>query len=125
MTIELPVFQTTKDALGYCWHERRALMRFGAVPFGLSIAIAFAAQAMGIGGPGDSFERMGLSLALATVWLPMIATWYRMVVRGEAEARTRPFVTWGRPSRDYCYGSSSYLPSTSSPQSSPPQSQFS
>ncbi len=46
MAIDLPVFRTTKEALTFCWHERRALVRVGAAPLALVIAVSEAAYAL-------------------------------------------------------------------------------
>lgn len=88
-----------KEVLSYCLRERRMLLRYGAIPFAVITAAVLATPRPS--DPTDLTQLNGLGLGLAAaiellVCVPMVVTWYRMVVLGKDEAARRPLFTFGR-----------------------------
>ena len=95
-TMQLRVSDTVIDVFDYCWRERAALVRFGSVPLAISIAAAFVALALDLTQTPTAPASLLIAAVPAIVYLPASVTWYRMIVLGDAEARTRPLFTLGR-----------------------------
>lgn len=103
--MKLPVWQTYIDVFDYCWRERKAALKFGAVPFVVVLALTSLLKAFGFDqsqGMRDHMNAGQFALSLliviveAVVYLPMAVSWYRMVVFGDAQASQRPAFTLGR-----------------------------
>jgi hypothetical protein len=103
--MKLPVWQTYIDVFDYCWNERKAALKFGAVPFVAILALAFTLKALGFdqdkglqhpAGAGQLALALLVAAVQAVVYLPMAVSWYRMVVFGDAQATQRPAFALGR-----------------------------
>ena len=91
-----PVWQTSLDSLDFCWRERRALARFGAIPLIASIALSFVGAAFGLSQTEVTPGLIVLGISQTLFFLPLTITCYRMVVLGPSEARKRPVFALGR-----------------------------
>jgi hypothetical protein len=100
MAIELTAKQAAREALLYCWDKRGLALRYGAIPFGLSLAASLAIEAVHpfgntmIGGLKVGVVNIGLHILIA---IPLTVTWYRLIVFGEAGLRLRSLYSFGRP----------------------------
>ena len=109
--MKFPVFQTTLDALRYCWQERQLAVRFGTLPLIIGFILSFAGQAvMGISTLSPEAAPSTMSLLAITltinalqmvIYAPLGVTWLRLTVLGEAAARNRPIFTFGHAERQF------------------------
>ena len=107
--MKFPVFQTTLEALEYCWRERRLGVRFAALPFVIGLILASAAQlTLGISTlsgqqmpPSTILMAAGLSALHMLVYAPLSVTWLRLTVLGEEAARGRRVFTFGQAERRF------------------------
>lgn len=81
----------------YCWRERTALTRFGAIPFFVVAIVTFLTPTP----TKDSSAREWMMLALMALlqsvcYLPVTVAWYRKVVLGDGGVSGRPAFTLGR-----------------------------
>ncbi len=99
------VWATVVEAFDYCWRERRAMVHFGWIPVGITLAVAILLQIYGIdksavsAGTPDlraSGAIMLTGLIQTLVYLSVSVTWYQKVVLGDSAARRRPVFTFGR-----------------------------
>jgi hypothetical protein len=85
------------EILRYCWRERRAMVKFGAIPYIVVAATTLLAPQLTKESPAADWAFMVLLIVLQTVaYLPMAVAWYRMVVLGRDEVSHRPVFTLGR-----------------------------
>lgn len=92
------VWAMFKEILTYCAGNRNTLLRHGAIPF-IVIAIATWLMPRYLGPSAPAGSRgigVGLVVAQLLVCVPMIVTWYRMIVLGQEEAARQPVFTFGR-----------------------------
>ncbi len=109
--MKFPVFQTTLDALRFCWQERRLAVRFGTLPLIIGFILSFAGQAvMGISALTPEAAPSNMSLVSITltintlqmvIYAPLGVTWLRLTVLGEAAAHSRPIFTFGHAERQF------------------------
>jgi hypothetical protein len=85
------------EIMRYCWRERRAMVKFGIIPYIAVVATTLAAPKLTKESPTADWVLMVLLIVLQTVaYLPMAVAWYRMVVLGRDEMTRRPAFTLGR-----------------------------
>ncbi len=96
--MKFPVFQTTLEALEYCWRERQLLLRYAGLPFVLSLLVPFAGLAFDTehGKSPFNIELFAIIAVQLLIFLPLSVTWYRIVVLGEGEAQNRGVFTFGQ-----------------------------
>src|SRR5688572_14745563 len=94
--MNLPIWQTAVEILDYVWHERRALVRFGAIPLAIVVLLVWAIRASGWLASQPQSVSGVVSLAQLLIFLPLTVSWYRMVVLGDAAASQRPMFAMGR-----------------------------
>jgi len=110
--MKFPVFRTTWEVLDYCWRERKLAVRFAALPLiiivGLNLTVLAVLGTAALDVPEESLtdpQAMILSLAVSVVqmivYLPLSVTWLRLVVLGEAAARSRSIFTFGSAERRF------------------------
>ncbi len=92
----LPVWQTTTEIFDYCWRNRRIMARFAAIPLAIIMVLSFATQAVGVAQTELTWQALVAAIVQALAYLPVTVTWYRIVVFGEAETRSRPLFVLGR-----------------------------
>lgn len=86
------------EVVVYCVRQWRMLVRHGAIPFAvIALSTLLAPRYLAAGAPLDS-KAIGVALVIAQllVCVPMVVTWYRMIVLGPEEAARQPIFIFGR-----------------------------
>lgn len=92
------VSDTVDEVVRYGWRERRMMVRHGAIPCAVIALIAFLAPDSLTPEASVGQEAAGAALTVAQILvaLPLVVTWYRMVVLGKEEGARRPVFAFGR-----------------------------
>ena len=95
--MQLPIFQTVKEILDYCWEKRRIALAHAVVPVSLVVVANLAAWQMGF--EATDFRSPAfviLNVISAIVFLPLTVTWYRMIILGQSDLVGRALFTFTR-----------------------------
>ncbi len=95
--MQLPIFQTAKEILDYCWNMRRVALHHAVVPVALIVVANLTAWQMGL----DTTDFRSpvfavLNIISAIVFLPFTVTWYRMIILGQVDLNGRPLFKFTR-----------------------------
>lgn len=90
MTASLPVWSTTKAILTYAWGERWLALRYATLPVVALLLIDVGGILAGIDIDKHKWWPFVTSILGIFAFAPFTVTWFRSVISGDAEARTRP-----------------------------------
>ncbi len=95
--MQLPIFQTVKEILDYCWEKRHVGLAHAVVPVSLIVVANLAAWQMGLDVTNFKSPAFAvLNIISAIVFLPLTVTWYRMVILGMGDMVGRPLFKFTR-----------------------------
>jgi hypothetical protein len=94
----LSVADLVDEAVRYGWRERSMMVRHGAIPAVVIALVTLLAPGYMAEGATGAQKAMGAALMVAQllVCVPMVVTWYRMVVLGKEEGLRQPIFVFGR-----------------------------
>lgn len=95
--MQLPIFQTVREILDYCWTNHRVGLKHAVLPMGIVVIGNLIGWQLGY--DLASFQSpafAALNILSAIVFLPFTVTWYRMVILGQDSMTTRGLFTFSR-----------------------------
>lgn len=96
--MSLSVADLVDDTVRYGWRERSTMARHGAIPFAVVALVTLLAPAYLAQDTPPAQKSIGVALIAAQLLacVPLVVTWYRMVVLGKEEGARQPIFVFGR-----------------------------